>query len=107
MIVFDADTGAFKRMWGAYGKPPKDPQQKDAFGSDRAADSFSVTHCVVPDNLGLLYKNWGRYEEAEPVIKQALAIRRGVLGDQHPDTAESLNNLAGLSHEQGRYAEAG
>jgi DNA-binding beta-propeller fold protein YncE len=24
VIVFDADTGAFKRMWGAYGKPPTD-----------------------------------------------------------------------------------
>ena len=24
VIVFDADTGAFKRMWGAYGKPPDD-----------------------------------------------------------------------------------
>jgi DNA-binding beta-propeller fold protein YncE len=25
VIVFDADTGAFKRMWGAFGKPPVDP----------------------------------------------------------------------------------
>ena len=24
LIVFDADTGAFKRMWGAFGKPPED-----------------------------------------------------------------------------------
>lgn len=24
VIVFDADTGAFKRMWGAFGKPPVD-----------------------------------------------------------------------------------
>jgi DNA-binding beta-propeller fold protein YncE len=24
IIVFDADTGAFKRQWGAYGKPPTD-----------------------------------------------------------------------------------
>src|SRR5262245_8340952 len=24
IIVFDADTGAYKRMWGAYGKPPED-----------------------------------------------------------------------------------
>ena len=22
IIVFDADTGKFKRMWGAFGKPP-------------------------------------------------------------------------------------
>jgi DNA-binding beta-propeller fold protein YncE len=24
VIVFDADTGAFKRMWGAFGEPPED-----------------------------------------------------------------------------------
>jgi hypothetical protein len=24
VIVFDADTGTFKRMWGAFGKPPED-----------------------------------------------------------------------------------
>jgi DNA-binding beta-propeller fold protein YncE len=24
VVVFDADTGAFKRMWGAFGKPPQD-----------------------------------------------------------------------------------
>ena len=29
-----------------------------------------------------------------------------MLGVDHPDTAESLNNLAGLYRAQGRYAEA-
>ena len=24
VIVYDADKGTFKRMWGAYGKPPTD-----------------------------------------------------------------------------------
>ena len=27
VIVFDADTGAYKRHWGAYGKPPNDDKQ--------------------------------------------------------------------------------
>jgi hypothetical protein len=26
LIVVDADTGAFKRMWGAFGNPPEDPK---------------------------------------------------------------------------------
>ena len=30
VIVFDADTGAFKRMWGAYGKPPDDAAPRTA-----------------------------------------------------------------------------
>ena len=29
VIVYDADKGTFKRMWGAYGKPPTDPSQDD------------------------------------------------------------------------------
>ena len=38
VIVFDADTGAFKRMWGAFGKPPdNDPPAAIARGAAPAA----------------------------------------------------------------------
>ena len=40
------------------------------------------------------------------MYQQALAIRKARLGEQHPDTATSLNNLAGLYEAQGRYDEA-
>jgi len=36
----------------------------------------------------------------------ALSLRREVLGDRHPDTLTSLNNLAGLYEATGRYSEA-
>ena len=42
----------------------------------------------------------------EPLYKRALAIREKALGPDHPDVAKSLNNLAGLYREQGRYADA-
>ncbi|NJL62515.1 MAG: tetratricopeptide repeat protein, partial [Methylacidiphilales bacterium] len=48
----------------------------------------------------------GRYDEAEPMFNQALQIRLKVLGEEHPDTAASLNNLAALYKSQGRYDEA-
>ena len=41
VVVFDAKTGAFKRMWGAYGKPPSDekmpavPGRRQAVGAVR------------------------------------------------------------------------
>ena len=41
-----------------------------------------------------------------PLARQALAIRKAVLGERHRDTARSLNTLAGLLHEQGDYAAA-
>jgi hypothetical protein len=33
VVVFDADTGAFKRMWGAFGKPPEDDAGSGGRGS--------------------------------------------------------------------------
>jgi tetratricopeptide (TPR) repeat protein len=56
--------------------------------------------------LALLYYSQGKYKEAEPLYQQALALRQKLLGDDHPDVATSLNNLAGLYKSQGKYNEA-
>ena len=53
-----------------------------------------------------MYEKQGRYAEAEPPCKRALAIREKTLGPDHPDTAQSLNTLAEVYGEQGQYAEA-
>ncbi len=58
------------------------------------------------NNLAELYRLQGKYAEAEPLNKRALAIRQKALGPAHPDVANSLNNLAGLYHQQGKYNEA-
>ncbi len=44
--------------------------------------------------------------EAEPMYQQALALRKRLLGDKHPDVADSLNNLAALYKFTRRYSEA-
>ena len=58
------------------------------------------------NNLAERYKEEGRYADAEPLYKRALAIREKALGPDHPDVAQSLNNLADLYSAQGRYADA-
>ena len=58
------------------------------------------------NNLAALYSDQGRYAEAEPLYKRALAICEKALGPDHPDVGSSLNNLAALYRDQGRYAEA-
>jgi Tetratricopeptide repeat len=42
----------------------------------------------------LLWCSQGRYPEAEPLHKRALAIYEKALGPDHPDAALYLNNLA-------------
>ena len=58
------------------------------------------------NNLALLYQSQGRYAEAESLYQEALALRKKLLGEDHPDVATTLNNLALLYESQGRYAEA-
>lgn len=48
----------------------------------------------------------GRIREAATIAEQALEIREKVLGPEHPDTAISLNNLAGIYQAQANYAAA-
>ena len=43
----------------------------------------------------------GDYAKAEPLYRQALEIRKRALGENHPDYATSLNNLAGLYQAMG------
>ena len=48
----------------------------------------------------------GRLSEALPLYEEALRRRRATLGPDHPDTLMSMNNLANLLRELGRYPEA-
>jgi tetratricopeptide (TPR) repeat protein len=47
-----------------------------------------------------------QYAEAQPLLEKALAITRQALGEDHPDTAQSYNNLARNLAAQGKYDEA-
>ncbi|KAI5460663.1 hypothetical protein BGZ63DRAFT_339174, partial [Mariannaea sp. PMI_226] len=44
--------------------------------------------------------------ETEPLQKEALDLRREVLGEKHPNTIMSMANPAAIYHEQARYGEA-
>ena len=48
----------------------------------------------------------GLYEQAEPLLQRALTIREQMLGPEHPDVGEGLNNLASVKVKQGKYEQA-
>jgi tetratricopeptide (TPR) repeat protein len=47
-----------------------------------------------------------RYAEAEPLMEQALTIKKQQLDVEHPSTATGMNNLAEIYESQGKYQEA-
>ena len=59
----------------------------------------------LTEDAARLYKQ-ARYTDAEPLLREALAMRERASGPDDPDVAASLNDLAGLYRELGRYGEA-
>lgn len=58
IIVLDADTGKFKRMWGAYGKPPTDEREEPTDGTyalNAPPKQFQQVHCITRSNDDLIY----------------------------------------------------
>src|SRR6266436_313591 len=48
----------------------------------------------------------GKFAEAIPPAQELLQVAEAAFGPEHPNVAESLNNLAELNRRQGRYADA-
>ncbi len=71
----------------------------------RFADQPAVA-ARLQQALAARYHGFGMYVEATALLQAALDTRRRVLGEDHPDTLESLNTLGTLHHVSGRLAEA-
>jgi tetratricopeptide (TPR) repeat protein len=74
--------------------------QRAALGNDHPDVAGSAS------SLGFWLIQEARYEEAERLIEDALAIRRKALGDSHPQVAGTLTVKANLLLATGRYSEA-
>ena len=91
IIVFDAETGEFRRMWGAFGNPPVDPAEDEEEFDPRY---FRLVHGVRVANDGTVYvsdaqgmrlqvfttdgefiteKLMGRYPDPDPAVMAARA----------------------------------
>src|SRR3989449_3730166 len=55
VIVFDADTGAYKRHWGAYGNRPDDNASNARTFEGPGSPQFNTVHGIRISNDGLIY----------------------------------------------------
>jgi tetratricopeptide (TPR) repeat protein/transcriptional regulator with XRE-family HTH domain len=77
------------------------------------AELIQQYHFAFPEAARLLHligeyylHERGEYTEAEPYLKQSLALRTQLFGENHLETAAVLNDLGILLFEQGKYQEA-
>jgi tetratricopeptide (TPR) repeat protein len=77
-----------------------------------SAGLIEQEHMVFPeaalllDEAGYYLYEQGQYQEAEPLLTQAVAIREQTLGPEPPEVATSLNHLAELYRVQAKYEQA-
>ena len=65
-----------------------------------------IVEAELRNTIGEVYYDLSEYQKAEAMHRRALAIRRGLLGAQHPAVADSLDNLGRALWSQSKLAEA-
>jgi len=77
-----------------------------------AAQYYQLAADLQPANLTYLRAAaelsyaFEEFQETGHLLEQVLKIQEKLLGPEHPDLAQTLNNLGVLRHTQGRHAEA-
>ena len=77
--------------------------------TDRIAPSFGEQPLVAAEvrhTIGTADKNLGRYDRARPLLESAFETRTRLLGDDDPETINTLSALAELAWRDSRYDEA-
>ena len=86
--------------------------EETSFNFFTAAQYYQQAADLWPSNLTYLKTAaelayaFGEFSETEYMLEQVLKIQQKLLGAEHLDLAQTLNNLGVLRHTQGRYAEA-
>jgi hypothetical protein len=77
-----------------------------------ATQYYQLAADLQPSNLAYLNAAaelsyaFEEFQETGHLLEQVLKIQEKLLGPEHPDLAQTLNNLGVLRHTQGRQAEA-
>ncbi|KIW79863.1 hypothetical protein Z517_06478 [Fonsecaea pedrosoi CBS 271.37] len=74
------------------------PDAEDALSEEEKMEDWPV--------LGLILSENGWMKDALPLMEEVVALRKSVLGADHPDTLTSMGNLANRYSEAGRRVEA-
>jgi DNA-binding beta-propeller fold protein YncE len=93
VIVFDADTGKFKRMWGAYGKPPTDDNIGPYDPSAAPAKQFRIVHGIRISKDGLVYVS-DRLNDRMQVFKKDGTFVAEYIYDKETRGSGSVGNVA-------------
>ena len=80
VAVFDADSGKFKRMWGAFGNKPSDDDNCAVITppsfSDPGPQQFSIVHAIRVANDGTVYVADREYRRVQMFTKDGKFLKQ-------------------------------
>ncbi|MGD2108041.1 MAG: serine/threonine-protein kinase [Phycisphaerae bacterium] len=77
-----------------------------AQNAEHGLDHVPEVKAAMQQTIGEVYHDLGLYQDAEPLLRSALAERRQLLGDGHLDVARSLASLGSFLRDRSDYDEA-
>src|SRR5262249_1798431 len=66
----------------------------------------AVVQAKLLDTIGQLYQSMGLYDREQPLLEEALKLRRQALGSESLDVATSLNHLGEVAKLKDDYAKS-
>jgi tetratricopeptide (TPR) repeat protein len=109
-LLGQADIGNQQQLGGQQERKPHitvtELLDRAATGIDGKFPDQPEVEAAIRQTIGDTYQALGAYNQALEHMNRALALRRRHLGNDHPATLASLNNLATLNWDLGRYDDA-
>jgi eukaryotic-like serine/threonine-protein kinase len=79
---------------------------REAIDKWRALPNTEIRLAAALDSYSIMLTAAGRYDEAEPLLVEALEIRRRIHGNDHFDVARTLTDLGEIYSQWGQFAKA-
>ena len=82
VIVYDADTGAYKRHWGAYGEKPDDKASQARTFEGKGPLQYNTVHSIRISNDGLVYVCDRRNNRIQVFTPDGVFVKEGFVQRQ-------------------------
>jgi hypothetical protein len=114
VVVYDANNGAFKRMWGAFGNKPIDkdlcpPPEPGPVTNDgtRGPEQFSILHAIRVSNDGLVYVGDREYKRIQVFSTDGKYINQVFINREDAKASRTTGGLAFSGDPNQTYLYAG